>query len=399
MHFSSYIFTIGAFMFLLFSLHLIIIKHGNFYLNKLLAIILFCRSVQMLDFIAVNSGNYYFIKVMYSLFDPLYFLYPACIYLYFRGFLNDENKLKPKDWIHFLPLIIGILNIISWYSLDESVRHRVISKIALTQTFYGNENLGYLPDYYVSFILNLLRLTYLLCIWRIVWKSGIIKNKLDTSINKKWILLLLITTTISNISMILSALVHNTQHPENKDETFHSYVSILICMLIISVIGFILYNPKILYGYVLISVNDPKKKDVLTVSPQETIASPKTVLTPIPAVLITNEEKYLEAITKYMNDQKPFLNQDFSMSILSQQTDIPNHHCSYILNHVIKKNFREWVNEYRVEHFIAIYPCLASKQTIAAVAISCGFSNKTSFYNAFVKIKNENPSKYFQNSL
>lgn len=399
MHFSSYIFTIGAFMFLLFSVHLIIIRHGNFYLNKLLALILFCRAIQMLDFISVNSGNYNFIKVMYCLFDPFYFLYPACIYLYFRGFLKDENKLKPTDWIHFIPVSIGILNIISWYLLDETIKHNVIFKIAETKSFYDNENLGYLPDYYVSLILNLLRLTYLISIWKVVLKSGIIKNKLDKSINKKWILLLLITTTISNVSMILSALVHNVQNPESNDETFHSYVSILICMLIISVIGFILYNPKILYGYVLISVNDPKKNDLLKVSQQEIIPSPKSVLSPIPAILINNEEKYLETITNYMNEHKPFLNKDFSISILSQQTDIPNHHCSYILNHVIKKNFREWVNEYRVEHFITIYPSLASKQTIAAVAISCGFSNKTSFYNAFLKIKNENPSKYFQNSF
>lgn len=397
MHFSSYIFTIGAFIFLLFSLHLIIIKYKNLYLNKLLGIILLCRGIQMLVFISISSGNYNFIKLMYCHFDPFYFLYPAVLYLYFRGFLKDENKLKPTDWIHFTPLIIGFLNIICWHAHDESIKHNVILKVIESPTFFGNDDLGILPDSTINLILNLLRFFYLISIWKIVFRSGIIKNKLDKSLKKKWIIFLLLTTTFSNISIILTAVVNNTQRSNNNDETFLIFISYLICILIIFVVGFILYNPKILYGYILISVNDKKNNDSLNVSIQEIIPSQKSTLSSIPARLVNNEEKYVETIINYMNEHKPFLSNDFSLSILSQQTDIPNHHCSYLLNHILKKNFREWVNEYRVEHFIQIYPNLASKHTIAAVAVSCGFSNKTSFYNAFLKIKNENPSKYFQN--
>lgn len=95
--------------------------------------------------------------------------------------------------------------------------------------------------------------------------------------------------------------------------------------------------------------------------------------------------------------EKPFLNHDFSLGDLANQVRLPAHHCSYILNEYFGKNFREWVNGYRVEFFITQYHSLIASQTIASIALSSGFKNKNTFYSAFEKEKGQTPSQYFSN--
>jgi AraC-like DNA-binding protein len=168
-------------------------------------------------------------------------------------------------------------------------------------------------------------------------------------------------------------------------------------------IGFVFYNPKILYGYVFVSEEYAvvEKGKQLAATVVESLAAPiasrttKPTKNTIPADVVVNEQLYLERITKFMETKKPFLDGNYSIAMLSQGTAIPVHHCSYIINYVLGSTFRDWINSYRITHFIAEYPSKITSNTTIAIALDSGFNNKITFYNAFKKLKGVSPTDYF----
>jgi YesN/AraC family two-component response regulator len=68
-----------------------------------------------------------------------------------------------------------------------------------------------------------------------------------------------------------------------------------------------------------------------------------------------------------------------------------------VLNNVIEKNFRDWINEFRINHFIEMFIIYKDKKTIEALAQESGFKNPATFYNAFKKLTGLSPSQYFKN--
>ena len=97
-----------------------------------------------------------------------------------------------------------------------------------------------------------------------------------------------------------------------------------------------------------------------------------------------------------MIHEKPFLNSDFQILDLAHYFKIPTHQCSAMINNLIGKNFRDWINSHRVDYFIKTYPQKSPKLTIDAIAFESGFSSMTTFYRAFKKETGRMPSTYFQ---
>lgn len=94
--------------------------------------------------------------------------------------------------------------------------------------------------------------------------------------------------------------------------------------------------------------------------------------------------------------EKPYLDADLSIKKVVDLTDMPEHIISRAINHKADMHFFDYVNQYRVEEAkLLLTDETAVKQfTIEALAMQCGFSNKTSFNKAFKKFTGETPSAY-----
>ncbi|MNV63201.1 transcriptional activator FtrA [compost metagenome] len=93
--------------------------------------------------------------------------------------------------------------------------------------------------------------------------------------------------------------------------------------------------------------------------------------------------------------KQPYLLESFQIVDLAGELNIPVHHCSFVLNNLIGKNFRDWINEYRINSFMEQYPLKAERMTIESVAHECGFKSIATFYNAFKKETGLMPTAYF----
>ncbi len=106
-------------------------------------------------------------------------------------------------------------------------------------------------------------------------------------------------------------------------------------------------------------------------------------------------QNYLSTLLKYMDEEKPYLNGDLTISDLSRKTGIPRHHITEVLNEKYGRNFFSFINEYRVREVIKrIEDPKYQHYTILAIAFDAGFNSKSTFNSFFKAYTGKTPSLY-----
>lgn len=112
-----------------------------------------------------------------------------------------------------------------------------------------------------------------------------------------------------------------------------------------------------------------------------------------------DQEFALKLITK-MKEQKPHLNPDLNLGMLSKEFGVSADYLSGIINGLLGMNFYDFINHYRVEEFKQM--CRDSskrKLTIIALAYDCGFNSKATFNRVFKKNTGITPGEYFNSPV
>ena len=106
-------------------------------------------------------------------------------------------------------------------------------------------------------------------------------------------------------------------------------------------------------------------------------------------------KQILNNLLKYMEKEKPFLDENLSLSKLSQLLDITPNQLSQVINQKTNSNFFNFINNYRVELVKSKLknPSYA-RYTILAIAFECGFRSKASFNKIFKQQVGKTPSQY-----
>lgn len=105
--------------------------------------------------------------------------------------------------------------------------------------------------------------------------------------------------------------------------------------------------------------------------------------------------EYLKMLLKYMDEKKPYLNQNLSLKILADELSIYSHHLSQLLSICLDKNFNNFINEYRVEDVKQMFmdPDY-DDDSILSIAFQSGFNSKAAFNAVFKKSTGTTPRQY-----
>jgi|GEM_PF-5372484 len=107
------------------------------------------------------------------------------------------------------------------------------------------------------------------------------------------------------------------------------------------------------------------------------------------------QHQYIDRIVSYMENEEPFLNQGFTLNNLAQNLELSPTYTSRVINKIYRKNFRDFVNTYRIKKACKHLRHDKMKNfTIEAIASESGFHSRTSFYNAFKKVMKISPGEY-----
>ncbi len=107
------------------------------------------------------------------------------------------------------------------------------------------------------------------------------------------------------------------------------------------------------------------------------------------------EEGIFLEVKAYLNLEKKFLDNDFSLPSLSKSLNISQKHISQAINSNSNSNFNDFVNSYRIEESATLLKETSkSELLISEVYYAVGFNSRSTFNTLFKKTFGITPSQY-----
>ena len=181
----------------------------------------------------------------------------------------------------------------------------------------------------------------------------------------------------------------------------------------------VMFFPNIMYGLPLEIQYKPKLIDSRPISAfveEKPIKAPVNI--PVKenntlfSDVISNEKKkelelfspeYQEKIEGLLQEcivKQLYLQEDCSLSLVSDKLRIPAHHLTYYFNSIKKESFSDWRNQLRVIDAISILNQDISRQlTLEAIGLKVGFKSNSTFIRSFKKHTGKTPGEYILESV
>lgn len=264
------------------------------------------------------------------------------LFLYLRHFLFPR-KWNPFEFIHFIPAVIIIL---------------LLFRINL-------DNFWYLGGYKVLLYQQIL---YLLASSVIIVIAYSRKNELPTTITRKdwiWLGILFLGAAIIQLAYFANYALGLTPYLAGP---------IVYGIFIYPITFFAVLNPDVFRD----TFDTIKYQNINMSSQQFEYAKRK--------------------IIQVMDDEKPFLNDSFTLKQLSHRISLPVYLTSHVVNKGFHTNFSDFINSRRIDE--AKYKLGSSAYQnikISELAHQCGFNSVSSFNVAFKKHTGTTPSRFKKN--
>ena len=111
-------------------------------------------------------------------------------------------------------------------------------------------------------------------------------------------------------------------------------------------------------------------------------------------------QEYIETIGSSIEsfiESKAFLNTDFKLVTIVNESGIPAHHLTYFFNAIKETSFSDWRNALRIAHAKELFSQGKSDNfTLESISLQSGFVTQNTFIRAFKNSTGKTPSNYLK---
>ena len=319
---------------------------------------------------------------------PIYLLNTPFLYFYVRAVLTDKVQIRGWDYIHFLPFLIVVINILpygihNWaYKLNFAYQlHRDFRAIYLVYFPFIS-----FPVYFVS--RSIFSLTYIFFAYQIVLKAIKAGLLTQTIILKRWLITCLALGAIFNFSLLVFSFYSLWQNHFLLIMNEHGIGRTVATVVMSAQIVTIYFFPKILYG---LQFSTGKTMGDVIKRNEEIATIVKT-----PEFSKERLKQVQRLIQSYVTEKK-FLVPGFAMSDLVKDIATPEHVLTYYFNNYQGTTFLKWKNQLRIQEAIHLLEAgEAETNTLESVGKACGYKSRSNFIQAFKAQTGESPSAYLK---
>jgi len=373
----DYILILGIFEALLLSLLLFLKKQRNLPDTILgLIFLLFAIHILLSFFEIRNRQNGFPITWIIHTTVPLLLLHGPGFWFYIKAQTTQNFQFKPIYILHFLPFIALFLD-----QLFEIYLLPVDQKVEIVKT----EAFRSFISYYVSIVfLSISSVGYF--VWGLFMISAYkkkIKNYFSEihNIDLQWLKTLLISA-IGFYSFIYLAYILDLIFRFTPPGLLQ-FMGFIVGSLFILFLGFYGHRQGRIFTSVQV-IPDIKK------SKKENI---------IQCNLSSQDELFINRLFQHMEEFKPHLNPDLTISNLAELMNINVEYLSETLNNRLNRNFFDFINHYRIEEFKKRCNLTENKNiTLLGIAFDCGFNSKATFNRVFKNATGKTPSEFKANA-
>ena len=363
---------------------LIFHKHRDLYANRFLISIIFLFSILLLHLLLGELGYEHIYPHFVMMIIGIGLLIPPLHYLYARFLVNNDRRFMKIQWLHFLPFLVYEFYclIYLFYFDDKSLVNLLENELSFNGLLFNWSQLT------VGFI-------YVIPTFRIINRYSVRIKELYSSIEKiklNWLRNITIMVTIVLIVFLFENILF--LFGINFSNNFN--LSSFLTAVYVYVLGYLgLFKSEVFAQQEIVSVNvqdywnDRENKGMYSKSKYE-----KSGLS------IEKSEESLKMLSDLMEKQQPYIKNDLSLNELASMLSLSSHNLSEIINTRLKKNFFDFVNQYRVEKVKSdLIDANKKHLNILAIAFDAGFSSKSSFNSIFKKHTHLTPSEYRRQAL
>jgi AraC-like DNA-binding protein len=342
-------------------------------------------------YLVASGDSRFWLAVFYNHFAPIMFLIGPFLYFYIRNTLTNNYSLSKMDLWHFVPSLIATVGSLPYVfqSFDEKlaiadkiIQNKDAIKAIEVNLFYTMEE-SFVFRTGIAFV-YLLRCAYLL--WKLYPSENKDKNpgKSQILLTYRWLIILITNLLFIFTSFILFAI--NAIGSDLGATLEEGQVLYVISGIAYSSMSFsLILFPEILYGI-------PRRNET-TIQKNKKVKN-KIALEEDPFFNMYNE------IIKVLNEEKPFLNPDFSISDLALRLKAPQNHISYCITYLMETKFSKLKSELRINYALELLKQGSnSVLTIEAIGKQSGFKTRSNFYAAFKEETGFTPTEYINNKF
>ncbi|WP_422082636.1 helix-turn-helix domain-containing protein [Ulvibacterium sp.] len=225
------------------------------------------------------------------------------------------------------------------------------------------------------------------CIWDLMLLRKHNENIVEffsfqEKVNLKWVNYIVYSYFL--LFLVASFLIFGAIHFQLLPiESAFALVGITLCLMLIAFVFYGFRQTAVFSNMHAVRTMDSK------MAPSEKASYSKSGLTPAKIEILANQ------LSTYMEQEKPFLNEDLNLTLLAEQSQISPPHLSQVINQYFQKNFYDFINQYRVEEAKKRLLSTGYRHlSILGIAFDCGFKSKSSFNRYFKKYTGTAPSEF-----
>lgn len=331
---------------------------------------------------------------------PFFYLSAPILYLYVKkSLINSEPEhLKRIEYWHFLPFFISLINILPHLLLSMELKLAFIKALIQNPFSLIQVNTLFYPIELNLLLRPLLGVIYSIMALNIYLGQRqhlIHQDKYRSLARLNWFLFLIICIGMNFLTSLLIGFFakYSAYQVQNVDEVklFMLVPTLFLLVLNISIFFF----PRMVYGgYRRKTVK--REYDPTTLVIQDHSLASITNFPTDPTEIESTFNQISRKLALYFQD-KPYLQSGFTLSTISQDTNIPYHQLTAYYNNYLGINFNDWKNNARIDHAIElINDGRAKNLTLESIAITCGFLSRSNFVNSFRKKTGLTPSEYLK---
>ncbi len=342
------------------------------------------------------------------------FLLMPFSYFYVRSLLQQKT-FRLFDLIHFIPVIVFIIDFFPFYIRPSSYKLQELSSdAAQLNTIWSQFSQGWMGIgvMYVPIRIILTTLYWIFQVRMILRSEKIKQNQELKQENKSimnWVRIFCACQLLFFVPYYINILIGSQ---DNYFFVAHTLLAISISITIVILV----MRPKILYGLkgIILRVDEnetmlksePIRQDQISDFAENSSFSDQDRSPANDNIGKENnsQEIYLSGqkllnlaaqVSKHFETEHSYLKKGFTSAKLAVEMDIQSYLLSAVINQVFKTNFNDFVNKYRVDYAKSLIENGEAKfLTLEALSESCGFSNRNSFTIAFKKHTGTTPSGY-----
>ncbi|MCM0041955.1 MAG: helix-turn-helix domain-containing protein [Algoriphagus sp.] len=377
----------------LLSIYVLLLKKNALrsYSDYLLATFIFFQCWTAGAYVLIITGVVLEVPFFYKTAAPINFLIPPLGYLYVRSVLFNERKWTSLDLLHLLPFALFLVSYLPFFLSTSAFKLEVVTEFLQDQNSAVTRSLGLIPEPIFHFSRAGQAIFYLAAQWWLIFTFH--KRTKDQAIESqilhvvRWLKIFTGANTLNWMGFLLVIVLYLLGLNIFEESLLNLLPTVLLGFSFFLIGAYLLIHPQVLIGLPFVR---PADSNLEMVDHEDT-------RTPF---CVENYAQEIAILDHYFVSSKAFLQPNLTISEVAVATGLPVRELSYLINSYYKKRFSDYLNEMRIAHFLTqVDASSLDNFTIESIALSAGFSSRSSFYRAFNRFYGCTPSEYLRGNV